>query len=184
MILDIIIAILLIAGFYYGYQKGVVNTIFMFISFLIGTTIVLKCNEYLLHYLSTQTKVNKAYLPILSIFILIVFFVLFFKFINWGIDQLLKAFHLSTINQVIGGALFATLMLFLFSTILWYVDKAQLISEEQKQKSYSYSYVSSMSPVLIDALGAAMPVFKDMYKNMNEQIGNSIVSPDSIGPSK
>lgn len=184
MVFDIIILIFLLAGFYYGYKKGVVNTIFMLICYLIGTTIVLKANEYMLHYLGTQTTINKAYLPIVSIFILIVFFVLFFKFINWATDQLLKAFHLTTINQVIGAALFATLVLFLLSTVIWYIDKAKLISDETKLKSYTYQPVSSLSPVLMNAIGTAMPVFNNMYQNMNQTIDNHIPTIDSLQHTK
>lgn len=179
MVLDIITLVFLIAGFYYGYKKGIINTLFMLLCFFIGTTVLLKCNEYMLHYLGTQTQVNKAYLPILSIFILIVFIVLFFKLINWASEQLLKAFHLTVVNQIIGGALFGTLVLFLFSTILWYVDKANLITQETKEKSYTYQPISAMSPVLMNAFGTAMPVFKNMYQNMNNTIENKLPKVDS-----
>jgi len=177
--LDIIVFIVLAAGFYFGYKKGIVNTLFMLLGYMIGTTLVLKGNEYMLHYLSKNTQVNKAYLPILSIFVLIVFIVLFYKLMTWGADQLLKAFHLSTINQVIGGALFATLVLFLLSTIVWYIDRAKLITDETKTKSYTYVPVSKLSPVLINAVGVAMPVFKNMYENMNATIENNIPPADS-----
>lgn len=176
MVLDGIIVLLMLAAFYYGYKKGIINTLFMFICFFIGTGIVLKCNEYLLVYLSKETQINKAYLPIISIFILLVFFVLFFKFVNWGMEQLLKAFHLSMINQVAGGALFATLALFILSTVLWYIDKAKLIPDSSKEKSYTYSYVSAMSPVLMNATGTAIPYFKNMYQNMNQVIEEKIPS--------
>ena len=179
MALDIITLVIIIAGFYYGYKKGIINTLFMFLCFFIGTTVLLKCNEYMLRYLGLHTQVNKAYLPILSIFILIIFIVLFFKLINWASEQLLKAFHLTVVNQIIGGALFATLVLFMFSTLLWYIDKAKLIPLESKSKSYTYQPISAMSPVLMNAVGTAMPLFNNMYNNMNSTIENKLTPKDS-----
>lgn len=58
MVLDIITLVFLIAGFYYGYKKGIINTLFMLLCFFIGTTVLLKCNEYMLHYLGTPTPVD------------------------------------------------------------------------------------------------------------------------------
>ncbi len=167
MIFDIVLTVVLIAGFYYGYQKGIVNTIFSILGFCIGILIITKFNEAMILYLGHHTQMNPAYLPILSILCLIIFIALFFKFLSWSSEQLLKSFHLTSINRIIGGSLFATLSLFLFSTLIWYVDNGSFINKETKEKSYTYAFVKPLSPLFTNAVGSAVPAFKGMYGNMN-----------------
>ena len=167
MIFDIVFAIILIAGFYYGYQKGIVNTIFSIIGFCLGILMITKLNETIVLYLGHHTHMNPVYLPILSILCLIIFIALFFKLLSWSSEQLLKSFHLTSINRIIGGSLFATLALFLFSTLLWYADNSTFIKDETKEKSYTYAFVQPLSPLFTNAVGTAIPAFKGMYGNMN-----------------
>jgi hypothetical protein len=98
---------------------------------------------------------------------LIIFIALFFKLLSWSSEQLLKSFHLTSINRIIGGSLFATLSLFLFSTLIWYVDNGSFINNDTKEKSYTYAFVKPLSPLFTNAVGSAVPAFKGMYGNMN-----------------
>lgn len=170
MVLDILFAIVFIAGFYYGYQKGVVNTIFSILGFVLGTLIITKFNEKMTIYLSQHTSMNQSYLPIVSIFCLIVFIALFFKLMSWSSEQLLKSFSLTSVNRIIGGALFSSLVTFLFSTLLWYANQAHYLESETKEKSMTYAFVQPLSPLFTNAVGTAVPAFKDMYSNMSNEM--------------
>ena len=144
MVLDVLFAIIFIAGFYYGYQKGIVNTIFSILGFVLGTLILTKFNERMIIYLGHHSSINPAYLPVLSILGLVIFIALFFKLMSWSSEQLLKSFSLTSVNRIIGGALFSTLVTFLFSTLLWYANQAHYIEEETKEKSFTDSFVQPL----------------------------------------
>jgi hypothetical protein len=58
------------------------------------------------------------------------------------------------------------------------------LSFNLEQKSYTYMPVSSTSPVLMNAIGTAMPVFNNMYHHMNETIDNNMPAADTLIHSK
>jgi membrane protein required for colicin V production len=55
----------------------------------------------------------------------------------------------------------------LFSTLLFYLQKIQLISPDMVKDSHSYPYIQQVGPFLLDGMGKLLPLFKGMFGELS-----------------
>ena len=56
----------------------------------------------------------------------------------------------------------------MYSVILFYGKQMNLISVEYISKSIFYPYVEPLGPLLIDSLGKIIPLFKDLFLQLEQ----------------
>ena len=75
---------------------------------------------------------------------------------------------LGWLNTIGGILLYAGLYIFIFSILIFYADQLGIIKPETKNESVAYAYVQPWGPKLMDGLGKIIPVFKDMFKDLED----------------
>ena len=79
----------------------------------------------------------------------------------------LKALSLNLINKLAGGLLSIIIMLMIASTLIWFAEKSGFVSGGMKDSSISYPYLSSLAPIVIDYFGQIVPIFKDLFRDLD-----------------
>ena len=175
--IDIIFAILIIMACIKGYKKGLVIALFSIIAFIIGIAAALKFSSVVAGWLSTSTNVGAKWLPFLS------FAAVFFAVVlvvNWGgklIESAFKLVLLGWVNRLGGIIFYALLYTIIFSVFLFYAEQVSLVKQEAIKASQTYSFVQPWGPVVINSFGKVIPVFKDMFADLEAffgTIGNKI----------
>jgi membrane protein required for colicin V production len=54
----------------------------------------------------------------------------------------------------------------IFSVFLFYADKIHLLTDSAIQSSLTYSFIKPWGPKVIDGFGEILPVFKDMFNDL------------------
>jgi membrane protein required for colicin V production len=91
--------------------------------------------------------------------------------VRWGanvIQRTAEVAMLGWVNRLGGIILYLALYIAVFSVLLFYAEQIQLIKQETINKSVSYSYVRPWGPKAINAFGAVIPVFKDMFGELEK----------------
>jgi membrane protein required for colicin V production len=146
-----------------GYRRGLIRSVFGVVALFFGMLLALKYSYFLSEYFFHREFIQSKYLPLISFF-LIFFTVLFIvNLLSVFFEKAATTLFLGTINKIIGGILWASLMILLFSTVLWFVDQMHFIDLTVKQRSKTYPYLISLSPLLIDQISQAMPYFRGMF---------------------
>ena len=180
MLLDILFAIFLLAGFAAGYRRGLIRSVFGVIALFFGMLLALKYS-YTLSEFFRQKEWHSDFMPLISFFLIFFSIVVIVNLISVFIEKAASAIFLGTLNKIIGGFLFTVLMVLLFSTVLWYLDQMHFIDDGMKSASKTYPYLITLSPLLIDQLSQALPYFKGMFDALENFFHNQTAPPSSKG---
>ena len=168
MILDIIFAVIIVIACFKGYQRGLILAVFSIIAFIIGLAAALKLSTVVAASLKNSVSVSAKWLPFIS-FVLV--FLIVVLLVRWGgklIEKSLQVILLGWLNRIGGIIFFAVLYIIIFSIFLFYAEKLQLLKPSVIDSSVTYHFVQPWGPKVIDGFGNIIPIFKDMFAQLEQ----------------
>ncbi len=163
MIIDILLLAVVAFAFYWGYQKGIIYSVFSLVAYFIGAIAALRFSYIAIFYLKQWTGLGPKVLSIMAFLIVLILVIGLIRVVAWALEHVLKSFSLNFANQLVGGLIHAAIGLYLVCMLMWFADKWVLISESQKTTSHLYSSVADFAPAMITATGNLIPMVKDSY---------------------
>ncbi len=176
MIIDIAFLITMIVAIFKGYTKGFIVGIFSFFAFIIGLAAALKLSIVAAHYLESSS-INSKWLPALSFAIVFIIVVLL---VNIGARIIKKAITLVMLGWVdkLGGIiLYIIVYTIIFSVLMFFAEKTSLLKQDTILKSSVHDYVAPWGRVVINHLGKIIPIFKDLFAQLQtlfENLGHKL----------
>jgi membrane protein required for colicin V production len=172
MFIDIIAIALIVFAIIKGFRKGLVVAIFSLLAFIIGLAAAIKLSSAVATYLGTNTTVSHRWLPILAFVVVFFIVALLVRLGAKMIEVALRVATLGWINKLGGIVFYFLLYFFVFSIVLFYSTQLHLIKPETIQTSTTYPIIYPMAPVILDALGTVVPVFKNMFGELENFFDN------------
>lgn len=163
MIIDLIAVVLVIWGFYSGYRRGLIKTVFDTLSILIAFLITMKLSPIAIELVEKTFKLNEGFSFILGLVLTFFAAMLIIRFIGNRLEGLLKAVNINFINKLAGGALLSIVFAVIFSGLLRLSDELHLVSSEEKSKSISYPVLQPLPNTAILVLEKLKPMFSEMW---------------------
>ena len=175
MIIDVTFLIVMLIAIFKGFSKGLIVGIFSLLAFIIGLAAALKLSVVVAHYFENSKSSGDKWLPFLS-FILVFIVVAFL--VNLGARIIKKTISLAMLGWIdrIGGIIFYVIIYtIIFSVLLFFAEKTFLVKPETIAASSVHNYVGPWGPKVINNLGKIIPVFKDLFTQLQsffENIGH------------
>lgn len=166
MVIDVAFLITMVIAVFKGLSKGFVVALFSFFAYIIGLAAALKLSVVVAHHFRSSSSISEKWIPVLS-FVLVFLVVVFL--INICARILKKAMSLAMlgwIDRLAGVALYIMIYLLIFSVILFFAEKTMLIKAETIATSKVHGFVAPWAPILIDHLGKIIPVFSNLFKQL------------------
>ena len=161
--IDIILGITVLYGFYLGFSKGIISTIFGILSFVLGLMAAFKFAPGMTDFLE-RTFDNTNPLMFLAGFLLsFVIVMLIIRMIARGLEGALKTANINVINQLAGGILMAGILVLLYSVVIWFGDQAGMIDPKTKRESISYKYLEEFPTQAKGVAYKLQPVFQEFW---------------------
>ncbi|MEM9823979.1 MAG: CvpA family protein [Bacteroidota bacterium] len=152
MAIDIMFAIAVATGFYLGFARGIIGTVFNALSLIFGLMAAFRfadpMNEFLKHSFGSDNPLMFAAGFALS-FVITMFLI---RTIARGLEGILKTANINIINQFAGGLLVSVFMVLVYSVLLWFADQTRLVNREVKDQSRTYVYVKEF-PAQVKQVG-------------------------------
>lgn len=180
MILDLIAALVIALGFYFGYQRGFIKTIFDTASFIIGIIAVLKLSPNVIELITTSFNMSRSIAYVLGIVLTFIVVMILIRFLGKKVEDMFKAANLNFLNKFNGGALQALFFAIILSYAVALVDKVQLIRVETKKASVSYPYLVMMPGMSQKLFEGLKPVFRGFWDATMEAMDSVKTEADSI----
>lgn len=175
--IDIIFAVVMIVAIIKGYQKGFIIAIFSIIAFIAGLAAALKLSAAVAVYLQNNISISGKWLPVIS-FALVFFIVVFLVHLGGRlIEKTFEMALLGWINRLAGIVVYVVLYTIIFSIFLFYAEKIHIFETSTIEASKIYPYVQPIGPGVINRLGSIIPLFKDMFLQLEsffESVSNKI----------
>ncbi len=168
MAIDLIAAVVAVYGFYLGYTKGIIKTIFGIISIFLGLLAALKLSPYLVRVLEKVSGSNSPLIFLLGFALTFVLTLFLVRFLGNRFEDLLKAIKINIFNQVLGGAALSILFLLLFSYGMWFADQVKVIPEATKKSSYTYESLQALPEKSKAAFAMIKPLFHEFAEKAKE----------------
>ncbi|MGQ0737606.1 MAG: CvpA family protein [Bacteroidota bacterium] len=172
MLLDLIFAVLLVLAVLKGYQQGLVIGLFSLVSIIIGLAAAMKLSTVVASWIGSAVKVSDEWLPLISFIVVFIFVVLLIRLGAKAIEKTFEVAMLGWVSKLGGVILYAAIYTLVFSVLLFYAEQMQLLQPETINKSVTYSYVQPWGPKVINGFGSLIPLFKDMFGELEEFFGN------------
>ncbi len=181
MIIDIFFVLLLLMACFKGYSKGLIVALFSIIGFIAGLAAALKLSAFAAEKLSGSFNASGKWLPFVSFLLVFLAVVLL---VNLGAKLLQKSVEMIMLgwaNRLGGILLFLILYSILLSIFLFYAVQLRFLSEEAVAASVTYPYLQPIGPAVINALGTVIPIFKNMFTQLQDFFGEL---PAQTAPAK
>ena len=162
MVIDIVFLIMALYGFYLGFSKGIIQTVFTVLSVMFGLMAAFKFSPAMTNFLET-TFSDHALMFIVGFLLCFVLTMVIIRMFAKALEGALETANINIINQGAGGILLSGLMILLFSVLLWFADKSRLIDETTKAQSQTYVYLEKFPEQVWAAGKKLQPTFEDFW---------------------
>jgi membrane protein required for colicin V production len=177
MIIDIALLVILVIAVIKGLQRGIIVAIFSLVGIVVGIAAALKLSALVAGWLSGSVNVSSRWLPAISFLLVFVVVVLLVRLMANLIEASVELALLGWVNKIGGALLYMIIYTLSFSVLLFYLVQLKLISEKTIAESVTYTYVEPWGPVVINGIGKIIPLFKDMFaelENFFEKLAQKI----------
>lgn len=168
MVIDILFVVFLGVGFWWGFTKGIIYSIFSLIGYFLGIVGALKFSYMAASFVKKQLNPDPKMTAVFSFILVFVVVVVLVRLIAWALENILQSFSLNFPNKIIGGAIHGAIGIYVLCVLLWFMNKWGALPETQRSSSHVYPYIDDMAPTVIDYSGKVVPVFKDAFHNFED----------------
>ncbi len=163
MYIDLFLGLTLVLGFLYGYSKGIIKTLFSLVSILVGIIAAMKLSPLTIGALENFFPNNPRLTYIAGFIFTFVIVIVLIRFIGSKLEKLMKKSGVNFMNKLSGASVMVVFFGILYSVVVWFANEARLLSETQKDESFSY-YILEPIPGKARAQAEALkPVFSEFW---------------------
>lgn len=166
--IDLFFAIFAGYGFFLGFTKGIIRTVFTILSYIFGLLAAFKLSPATTRFLETALGSDNPMLFVAGFLIAFFGTLLLFRFVSRALSSGLQSANINIINQVAGGALLAAIMTLLYSSILWFLVESHIVKEEHKDASMTYPFLKEYPTVAWNAISKLKPTLMEFWDDSVE----------------
>ena len=163
VLIDIAFIIILVAGLYYGYKRGLIKVVFSFASIIIGIIAALAFAPGFGIFLRDTFNVNAPIMGAVAFVLIIVGVSLGMSLIAAALTKMLQIIQLNFINRIMGGILGVLLFAFTLSISLWVFEQMHELPKEVKNNMRLYSVIQPIAPSFIGAAERFLPGMEGIF---------------------
>lgn len=166
MTIDVIFLVVFVYCFYAGYNRGIIRTVFVFASIVIGFVAASKFTTVMKEILEQTFTISPSIMPFVAFLLTFLLAMILIRLLANVVEQAVDAINLDFINHIAGGVLFCALGILVYSSLLNFVDKARLLSDTAIQESVFYIYLKAFPNQFSDTCTQFLPFISDAWDAM------------------
>ncbi len=167
MAIDIILVIFTIYGFWVGFSRGIIGTVFTVLSYVFGVLAAMKLSPSVTRLLEEQFYAS-PFMFIAGFLLTFIGTMMLLRLIGRSIEGVLKSVNINIVNQIMGGTLSAAIMILVFSVLMSFAEASKLVDDKTMQTSMSYPYVKQFPKQIKVVYEKAKPIFLTFWDESTE----------------
>jgi len=171
MLIDIIFIVLLLAAIVKGYSNGLIIAVFSLLALVIGLAAAIKLSAVTANWLKDAIHVAAKWLPVIAFAVVFIIVVLAVRLGARALEKTAELVLLGWVNKLGGILLYIALYTVIFSVLLFYAEKVNLVTPGTIASSKTYEFIKPWGPKAMNAIGSLVPVFKDMFQQLEDFFG-------------
>jgi membrane protein required for colicin V production len=167
MFIDLVFILLMALAIFKGYSRGFIVAIFSFFALMAGLAAALKLSAVVAQKLQEKMNLDSYFLPVFSFVLVFLAVVVAVRLGAALIKKVARLAFLGWVDSFAGIMLYAILYVFVYSVVLFYATKIQLISPTTQSSSVTYSFLAPMGPWVINGLAVMLPFLGNMFADLS-----------------
>src|SRR5664279_1007810 len=161
--IDIFCCIIICLAVIQGWKKGLILALFSMVCGLVGLAAAVKLSAVLATHMKSDLHMTSRWLPVIAFVLVFVMVLLIIRWAGKLLEKLVQLVLLGWLNKLGGILLFLILYLAVYSIILFYGTKVQVISKQAVNDSHLYSLIAPLGPGVIRFITGFIPYGHDMF---------------------
>ncbi len=167
MIIDLIVLVLVGLGFYNGFKRGLISTVFDTLSILVAVVATLKLSPIMIGWVQRLIS-NDAVAFVIGFLLTFLLVMGIIRFVGDKLTDVAKAVNLDSINKLLGGVLMGLFVAVLMSFAVYFGEKSKLIPESTIANSNTYELLQPLPEASKSMLAKTKPIFSGFWEKMME----------------
>lgn len=162
MPIDLIFIIVFGLGFRHGYSNGIISTVFNLVAYVFGIMLAFKVTPAMTNILERLFHSQNPSMFLAAFIVNVVIIMLVLRQTARILEGFLQAVYLGVFNRVLGGAVMSALAILVYSVLLWFAVRVNMVNDSTLVESRVY-------PLLRDLPGRAKELglrFRPMAREM------------------
>lgn len=165
MAIDIACTAIFMFGFWHGYSRGIIHTIFSLLTWLFGIVLAFKMAPVMRNVLQGIFDSDSDLLVVVAFGVNLAFILFLMKMVAHGLEGFLKLAFLGLFNRAAGGVLSGGFYVLIFSVLLYFVNLANALNEQTLAESKTFPYLKEMPPKAWAMAKRLQPTAKELFNN-------------------
>jgi len=170
MLIDISLLIFALAGFWVGYTKGIVSTLFSILGYILALLITLKISPWFTGFLTASFNVDKMFALVFGTLAILIMLIFLIRWLLKRVSAYLEKSKISSANKILAGLLMLCMGVLFFSFMLWPLNQFAMLGEKAKQESISYAVLEGIPDKARHFIGKFKPLFNRYWELMQQTI--------------
>jgi membrane protein required for colicin V production len=166
MIIDIVFALLMVMAIIKGYSNGLIVAVFSLLALVVGLAAAMKFSTVVAGWLNDSVHVSARWLPVIAFAIVFIAAVFLVRLGAKALQKTVEFVLLGWVNRLGGIVFYVLLYILIFSILLFYAGKMNLITSHAIAESKTYSYIQPWGPKAINGIGRVVPFFRNMFEEL------------------
>lgn len=163
MAIDIMFGLALVSGFYLGFARGIIKTVFGFIGLLFGCLAAFKFAPGMTKLLEVSFKSTNPLMFLAGAAISFALAMFAIRLFARGLEGVLKTANINVINKFIGGIVTAVFMVVVYSVLLNFGVQAHVVNSEVQAESKTYVVLKDVPSRAMVVVNQVKPVFQEFW---------------------
>ncbi len=165
MAIDIACTAIFMLGFWHGYSRGIIHTVFNLLTWFFGIVLAFKMAPVMRNLLTAILDSDSDLLVVLAFGINLAFVIFLMKMLAHGLEGFFKFAFLGLFNRAAGGALTGGFYTLIFSVLLYFVNLANALNENTLAESRTFPILKEMPPKAWAMVKRFQPVAKELFND-------------------
>ena len=163
MAIDIIFLAVFAYGFWVGYSRGIIGTVFNFAAYIFGFVLAFKITPTTTNILESLFHSDNPSMFLAAFVVNLVFIMFVLRQAARGMESAFQAVYLGVINQTLGGVLMASFGIVIYSILIWFLVQVRFLNDLTLTESKSYPFLKDLPPKAKAVALRAKPFAEDIW---------------------
>jgi membrane protein required for colicin V production len=155
-----------------GYSRGFIIAVLSFLAIFIGLAAAIKFSVVVSGWLHNNTNIGTRWLPFISFLVVMIVIIILVRWIAGLLQATIELALLGWLNRLAGIVLYVAIYTMIYSIILFYATQMGIIKTGTIHASVTNNSVEPWGRKSIDMLGSIIPVFKNMFLDLESFFGS------------
>ncbi len=174
--IDIVLILICVYAVWKGWNKGLILSVFSILAWLVGLLFALQFSAHMATFVAQTIGIKNLYAPLIAFAGVFVITAVLTYLLGRLLEQVAVWAQLGLLNRLLSILLRAMVYIFVFSSLVWLVNQAGLLSPEYKARSHTAQFLINFAQCGMEYIEKWLPALQRAKDELIEFFDHSTLA--------